>query len=148
MLLASYWWPPGSPMACVEIRPFEMEPFQQSIEVKCWMLIRDMTRGQTNLTEVPSTFTAQLVQAFSRCTVKLRVWFICVSLANLDQFGWDSEAKSGDPMQRSSVLQNAFIVKNLKLQSVHFVFHFYLMIWCVDISFGSIAPHHKTLTSA
>ncbi len=60
-------------MACVEIRPFEMKPFQQSIEVKCWRLIRDMTRGQTNLTEDQSAFSVLLVQAFSGCTVKLRL---------------------------------------------------------------------------
>lgn len=50
-----------------------MKPFQRSIEVKCSRLIRDMTGGQTNLADVQSTVSVLLVQAFSRCTVKMRL---------------------------------------------------------------------------
>lgn len=38
-------------MACIDLRPFEMKPFHQSIEAEGCRLIRDVARGQTNLIE-------------------------------------------------------------------------------------------------
>lgn len=54
--------PPRIPDGLYGFMAFEMKPSHQSIA--CWRLIRDMTRGQSNLIEVQAKFSLLLVLAF------------------------------------------------------------------------------------